>query len=384
MEGIIVKDSRTNDMNLQKRIESVLKKNQARNTMKNFIKNSKIKLEPLKYISIMTTSVCTSNCVYCPYPYAWTTKNPGYMSDELYQKIVLDIKNTYPGFGGHYSYQNGNEPTADPKFIERMEYFYQQLPNARINFPTNANLLTPERSKQLIDLMLRYEDFNDGRIHYGILVHFAGTDKESWNEIMGSRYEYEDVVHNIQSLLKYNNQRDNIIPIDIMGYHGADPHGSTLFDMNEEVAYTKENLDLWFYDPEDYEKHLRSLFDGIAPYSWNTMLFQNRAGDLRLFDEWRGNRQVREIGPDNEFTCARFFDGKGLHVLYDGSVTVCCNDWQKRNILGNLSSQTISELFDSEEYKEFMYMGHGYISSPPDFICKLCTDMQAIQDEGMS
>jgi len=71
-----------------------------------------------------------------------------------------------------------------------------------------------------------------------------------------------------------------------------------------------------------------------------------------------------------------------LHVLYDGSVTVCCNDWQKRNILGNLSNQTITELFNSEEYKEFMYMGHGYISSPPDFICKLCTDIQSIQDEG--
>jgi hypothetical protein len=199
---------------------------------------------------------------------------------------------------------------------------------------------------------------------------------------MGSRYEYEDVVHNIQSLLKYNNQRDNIIPIDIMGYHGADPHGSLVFNMEEKIQYNKENSDLWFYDIEDYEKHIRSLFDGTGSYNFISMLFQNRAGDLRLFDEWRGNKQVREIGPDNEFNCARFFDGKGLHVLYDGSVTVCCNDWQKRNILGNLSNQTITELFNSEEYKEFMYMGHGYISSPPDFICKLCTDIQSIQDEG--
>ena len=109
-------------------------------------------------------------------------------------------------------------------------------------------------------------------------------------------------------------------------------------------------------------------------------MFQNRSGDLRLFDEWRGNRPVREIGPKNEFNCARFFDGRGLHVLYDGSVTVCCNDWQKRNILGNLETQTITELFNSREYKEFMYMGHGYIESPPDFICKMCTDIQAIND----
>ena len=213
-----MKDRRVNDMNLQKRIDSLLSKNKARNSIKTFIKDSKLQLQPLKYISIMTTSVCTSNCVYCPYPYAWTTLNPGHMKDELYEKIVLDIKNTYPGFGGHYSYQNGNEPTADPKFLERIEYFYQQLPNARINFPTNANLLTPERSKKLIDLMLKYENFNDGRVHYGILIHFAGTDKESWNEIMGSRYKYEDVVHNIQSLLKFNNQRDILRKILIYGF----------------------------------------------------------------------------------------------------------------------------------------------------------------------
>ena len=378
-----MKESRNNDMDLQGRVKSVLAKNKARNPLTTFINKSKLDLQPLKFVSIMTTSVCTSNCVYCPYPYAWTTLNPGYMNDELYEKIVLDIKNTYPDFGGHYSYQNGNEPTADPKFLERIEYFYQQLPNARVNFPTNANLLDPERGKKLIDLMMKYEDYSDGRDHFGLLIHFGGTDKESWKEIMGSKYKYEDVVKNIQSLLEYNNKCGNILPFEIMGYHGADPHGSRILEVGyegESRSYATSELDFAFYEIEDYTAHLAKLFNDCGPYRWASMLFQNRAGDLRLFDEWRGNKVVRDIGPGNEFNCARFFDGRGLHVLHNGGVTCCCNDWQKRSILGNLKTQTITELFNSEAYKEFMYMGHGYIQSPPDFICKLCTDMQAIQD----
>ena len=168
-----------------------------------------------------------------------------------------------------------------------------------------------------------------------------------------------------------------------MGYHGADPHGSRILEVGyegESRSYATSELDFAFYEIEDYTAHLAKLFNDCGPYRWASMLFQNRAGDLRLFDEWRGNKVVRDIGPGNEFNCARFFDGRGLHVLHNGGVTCCCNDWQKRSILGNLKTQTITELFNSEAYKEFMYMGHGYIQSPPDFICKLCTDMQAIQD----
>jgi len=368
-----MKESRVNDMDLDKRIDSLLKKNKVKNSLVDFIDESKLKLYPLKYVSIMTTSVCTSNCVYCPYPYAWTTLNPGYMKDELYERIVLDIKNTYPDFDGHYSYQNGNEPTADPKFLQRIEFFYKMLPNTRMNFPTNANLLDPERGRKLIDLMMKYENWGDGKNRYGLFIHFAGTDKESWQEIMGSKYEYEKTIDNIRSIMSYNTQRGGIIPILFMGYHGNDPG---LTDRNP----TEADLSIKFYDPQDWYNHIEKLFGAYGQYQSSSTLFQNRSGDLRLFDEWRGNRPVREIGPNNEFNCARFFDGKGLHVLYDGSVTVCCNDWQKRNILGNLETQTITELFNSREYKEFMYMGHGYIESPPDFICKMCTDIQAIND----
>ena len=56
-----MKESRVNDMDLDKRIDSLLKKNKVKNSLVDFIDESKLKLYPLKYISIMTTS--SGSCI---------------------------------------------------------------------------------------------------------------------------------------------------------------------------------------------------------------------------------------------------------------------------------------------------------------------------------
>ena len=358
-------------------------------------------LERLKYLSIMTTSKCTSGCVYCPYPYSWATKNPGYMEDDLFEKIIKDVAETYPDFHGYYTFQNGNEPTADPKFIERIRFIYKYLPHVQLNFPTNANLLWPDKGRQLIDIM--YENDSDQITKAGmrILVHFSGIDKKSWQKTMRTKetllVSYEKTIENIRSLLKYNTQKglklqDNRQPHEtVLNYKHEGVTGTELAHFNRHgtphalhigigAFVGSEGHEIEFYTNEEHQEYVNELFGDCGGFLAYSMRFHNRAGDLKLMDQFIKDAAVRKIDKDNPFRCARFFDGKALHVLHNGEVTICCNDWQRITAIGDLSKQTITEFFNSKEYKNLMDMGHGRIESPADFICKRCTDFQAMED----
>jgi len=352
-------------------------------------------LRPLKYVSIMTTSACTSACVYCPHPYSWATKNPGYMKDELFEKIIKDISETYPNFSGYYSFQNGNEPTADPRFIERIKLIYKYLPHIKLNFPTNAQLLTPEKGQELIDL---FYDNGPGQLEdteMRILIHFSGINKKSWQKLMRPKQKYEETVENIRALLTYNNQKGRELERarkDRLAYVHQGVTGEQTSHFNKMKAphaihigiggfTASHGKEVEYYTTREWQEHIDELFGDYGGFMTAAWAFQNRAGDLRLFDEFPlGNAPERKIDKDNPFKCARFFDGKALHVLYNGQVTICCNDWQRRTAIGDLNKQTVTEFFNSDEYKTLMGKGHGYIESDPKFICKLCRDFQAIED----
>jgi hypothetical protein len=328
------------------------------------------------------------------------------MEDDLFEKIIKDVAETYPDFRGYYTFQNGNEPTADPKFIERIRFIYKYLPNVQLNFPTNTNLLWPDKGRQLIDIM--YENDSDQITKNGmrILVHFSGMDKKSWQKTMRTKetllVSYEKTIENIRSLLEYNTQKGtqlqklqpqgNLPPQQtVLNYthQGVTGHEQTHFNRGGTPhalhigigAFTgSEGHEVEFYTNEEHQKYLEELFGDYGSFMSYAMRFHNRAGDLKLMDQFIKDAAVRKIDKDNPFRCARFFDGKALHVLYNGEITICCNDWQRRTAIGDLNKQTVTEFFNSEEYKNLMDMGYGRIESPADFICKRCTDFQAMQD----
>jgi len=328
------------------------------------------------------------------------------MEDDLFEKIIKDVAETYPDFRGYYTFQNGNEPTADPKFIERIRLIYKYLPHVQLNFPTNANLLWPDKGRQLIDIMYENDSDQITKNDMRILVHFSGIDKKSWQKTMRTKetplVSYEKTIENIRSLLEYNKQKGT--QLQKLQLQGNLPPQQTVLNYNHQGvtgderthfnrggtphalhigigAFTgSEGHEVEFYTNEEHQKYLEELFGDYGSFMSYAMRFHNRAGDLKLMDQFIKNTAVRQIDKENPFKCARFFDGKALHILYNGEVTICCNDWQRRTAIGDLSKQTITEFFNSEEHKNLMDMGHGRIESPADFICKRCTDFQAMLD----
>jgi MoaA/NifB/PqqE/SkfB family radical SAM enzyme len=89
--------------------------------------------------------------------------------------------------------------------------------------------------------------------------------------------------------------------------------------------------------------------------------------------------QVISITPHNEFslTCAStpFYDRNVL--LPDGSVVLCCMDYNLTHVLGNLLTQTYDEIFQSKPLLDLIALNEA-----PEFnkcsICKSCENVRKI------
>ena len=61
-----------------------------------------------------------------------------------------------------------------------------------------------------------------------------------------------------------------------------------------------------------------------------------------------------------------------LNFFSSGKLTLCCMDWRKEAIVGDITTDNLEAIIQSEKYKEIKEKAHGILPSPPDFICKRC------------
>ena len=300
-------------------------------------------MRDFRLIQIQTTSVCNGRCIVCPYKDSWFIKNPGKMSEQLFDRILRDIKREDPNFDGLICPYLMNEPFADSNILNRIRKIYKMFPNATVEVSTNCELLDKEKATELVNIL------KDKRCK--IVISHHGINKKTFEQTMG--INYEKALTNAINLISISNGR---IPIAI-----------------QDMATSIDNQ-YRLIQPRRIERYWKDLFDD-AELAWNnvwlsTMKFHNRAGNV-IVDGWEYNKKVREIDENNPFDCYRA-NGECLHILYDGDVALCCMDYHKEVIYGNLKDQTISEVFESKAYKNIYNQVHGNIKSPDDFICKRC------------
>ena len=90
-----------------------------------------------KIVQVETTNYCNAHCQFCPHDKYTSFSN---MTDELYQKIVLDAAQ-YPLI--RFVPMLNGEPFTDPKIIERIIYAREKLRyTTEIRLFTNASLIS--------------------------------------------------------------------------------------------------------------------------------------------------------------------------------------------------------------------------------------------------
>lgn len=296
-----------------------------------------------KDVQIQTTSVCNSRCIMCPYKNSWMIKNPGYMPEQLYDKILRNISKEDPDFNGVISPYLMNDPFADKNIVRRIEKLYKMLHDPTVEVSTNCELLDSDKINALVNLFSQKKS--------KMVISHHGIDKESLEKNM--KINYEKATKNALELIK---KADGRFPIAI-----------------QDMAISQDRK-YKIVQPRQIQRYWGKLFERNN-IKWNnvwmsTLQFHNRAGNVEL-EGWDYDKIYREIGPGKPFDCYRAHNNY-LHVLWNGDVVLCCMDYHRETVFGNLKKQTIEEVFNSDKYKNIFKQVQGDIESPDDFICKRC------------
>ena len=70
--------------------------------------------------------------------------------------------------------------------------------------------------------------------------------------------------------------------------------------------------------------------------------------------------------------CRKGRANKWLHFHADGEMVLCCMDWQKETVFGDIKQQSLGEILNSKSYRKLLLQVKGEFNSKRDFICKRC------------
>jgi radical SAM protein with 4Fe4S-binding SPASM domain len=253
-------------------------------------------------IQIETNTACNATCVMCPYPEVSKEMKPGRMDVPLYEKILGECA-TEPTVWRLEPFLN-NEPFTDVRMVDLIAMAKQRVPHAIVTVTTNGSLVTPKITDRLIHSGLD-----------AIWFSFNGATKETYEQIMG--LSFDQVKKNIDYLLDkrpsslrvYTNMIDTV-------------------PMRGEIA---ENVRYW---------QSRGVQSGSSP-------FVNRAGNVRNFDEL--NYRAHTAQPAR--LCELLY--RKMYIGYNGDVLLCCMDWRRRVVLGNVRKQSLREIWLGDRYQHY-------------------------------
>jgi len=122
------------------------------------------KCDLFKYIEIETINRCNGKCSFCPVNAAEPQRPYAKMTDELYRKIIGELKDL--NFDGRISLHSNNEPFLDERIIDLCQYAKEEVPKALIQLYTNGSLLTKEKVEKIINYVdeLHIDNYSDAGV----------------------------------------------------------------------------------------------------------------------------------------------------------------------------------------------------------------------------
>jgi MoaA/NifB/PqqE/SkfB family radical SAM enzyme len=276
-------------------------------------------------VQIQTQAGCNGRCVFCPNEETLKSGlDHGRMPMELFKKIIDELAETRPR---RISLYLQNEPMGDKRLPELTRYVAERVPDTSTLVTTNGTYLTQERGEALIDAGLKR-----------LKVSLQSLDDEKNRKIMG--YGSKKVIENIIGMQEAINRKR-----------------ARKFDFRVSMVITRDNID----DIEETRRFWRR--HGVRLV---TSALENRGGNIKAaLDMNIGEMKSRGdcIRPSRE-----------MCILYNGDVVLCCVDWFRTVIAGNVAEQSIREVWNGPELRQIRSgLREGDASKLPD-ICVNCTE----------
>lgn len=281
-------------------------------TLSYFQRNRWVPLDP-PGLSIETTSVCNSRCVFCPNGIMERPRQA--MKMEVFKKTVEDA--AAMGAKDVNLFVTIGDPLLDPQLLERAHHLRKAAPRVRdTGFYTTL---------QWLHLFPLDEFFECGFTWIYVSTVLSGRDR--YRDFFGVD-KYDQMLANLETLLKENNHRGRPMSIEI----GIKP--------------TPESREAIIRHPD---------FQRVQSLTSQDLGKMVRREDFFACD-WSGSVKLPEylrplpLWPREHRPCNKLF--QGLMVFSNGKVGACaCRDFEASSelILGSVQEQTLSEMWHGEK-----------------------------------
>jgi hypothetical protein len=248
-------------------------------------------------VHIETLALCNAACTFCPYP---TMDRKGdRMSDELIDKIIADLKKIPADVPFFIAPFKVNEPFLDKRIFSVCAKINEQLPNATIRLFSNGSPLTKENLEKVSAV--------DKVAHLWI----------SLNEVEAIAYEKLMNLPLARTLA-------NLDVLHEMVVGGRFSHPVTVSRVIDGTSRDRE-----------FVSFIKQRYPRFNPF-------------LISANNWSGQVELegRPVPPTG---CARWFE---LSIMASGKVALCCMDGEGKHVIGDVSTQTVLEVYNSPEYRK--------------------------------
>lgn len=245
------------------------------------------------------TDHCNAECIMCPRDKHKLGREHGVMDMERFKRSVdevvsLGAKNAVlQGFG---------EPLVDKRLEEKISYAKSK--GLHTYTITNASLLTPARSRAIIESGLDEIRFS-----------FYGMTPLSYNTVM-RRLDFDT---SVKAILGFLEERAKL--------------GS---------KFPKTDMSWLVMKETEHETHLFREF-------WEPKVDTIEIWRPHNYGDGRSYRD-RHIDPSMKKTCGRPENGP-LQIQWNGEIVPCCYDYNNQIILGNVFESSVLEVLNGPKYR---------------------------------
>ena len=268
-------------------------------------------------INIDPSDRCNFQCKFCPTGDRILMKktpgrNFGNMDFHMYKKIIDDICLFEDKVKVIRLYKDG-EPLLNPYFPQMIRYAKQSGCCERVDTTTNATLLNPELSLQIIEAGL-------DRINISV----EGVNAEQYASFSKCKIDFEEFIRNIAFFYKNRKQCEMIVKIngDIL----TDEQKKEFYDIFGDIAdgvYIESVMDCW-------------------PTFEQTKVEVNRERGIY-------GQRIEEV-----LVCPYVFYSFAINS--NGSYSLCFLDWSRRLLLGDINSASVKEAWQGEPLQQYRKM----------------------------
>lgn len=260
-------------------------------------------------VQIESTNICNAKCVFCPRDEMH--RRQGIMDMALHRKIVDECA----ALGiTHLRLHNYGEPFIDRQLLEKVRYA-KSRGISEVGMISNGSLLTEEVTRGMIEAGLD-----------AINISVDASGKEVF-ESTRVGLKYDRVIANIERLVRLRTELGRRRPKLIL-------------------SFVRQNNS---EDERAFIEHWRAIADKI------------HITDLH---NWAGTLHKQS---DVNYPCYRPW--LTFTALWDGRVALCCADFDGRQILGDLRTSSIQEIWNSDAYRQ---VRREHLESGGPSICRSC------------